>query len=73
MPLIGPCVEHSMEGVWGEESEVSVARAQGGQEACRTMTLIRRKHPAEARGPEAAPRANDRPNRGPYGAGVRSG
>lgn len=57
----------------GEESEVSSARAQGVQRECRTMTLIRRKPPAEGAGSRAAPRANDRPNRGPHGAGVRSG
>lgn len=34
----------------GEESEVSSARAQGVQGECRTMTLIRRKPPAEGAG-----------------------
>ncbi len=57
----------------GEESEVSSARAQGVRGKCRTMTLIRRKPPAEARDPGAAPRASVKPNRGPHGAGMRSG
>ena len=45
----------------GEESEVSSARAQGAQRECRTMTLIRRKPPAEAWGPGQHPgRTTDR-------------
>lgn len=73
MPPLWPVRGALDGGGLGEESEVSSARAQGVQGECRTMTLIGRKPPAEARGPGAAPRANDRPNRGPHGADVRSG
>lgn len=46
-------VREALDGVGlGEESEVSSARAQG---ECRTMPLIRRKPPAKARDPRAAP------------------